>query len=61
MIRPEIPEQERWLGQRVLRDRRRRMGKKRQLETISDLFLIMVGDKRHFWRPMTPLNMWPSQ
>lgn len=45
MIRPEIPEQERWLGRRVLRDRRRRMEKKRQLETVSDLFLIMVGDK----------------
>lgn len=45
MIRPEIREQQGWLGQRVLRDRRQRMGKKRQLETVSDLLLITLGDK----------------
>ena len=45
MISTEIREQEGWVGQRVLRDRRQRMGKKRQLETVSDLLLITLGDK----------------
>lgn len=47
MIRPEILEQERWLSQRVCQTGGRawRTWKRRQLETVSDLFLTIVGNK----------------
>lgn len=47
MIRPVVPEQERWLSQGVCQTGGRtwRTRERRQLETVSDLFLIRVGYK----------------